>query len=146
MGLHNCVSIWRTLTDLRVVNELVEWDQQTMMPPRGVEARAASLATLGRIRHDMFISDATSGGCSRPPRATSTGSLRRSDEASLVRVTTRRWEKARRVPGELTAERAHAGSLGQKAWVHARANSDFAVVRALPGAQPRARAPLRRLL
>ena len=39
-----------------------------------------------------------------------------------MRVATRRWEKARRVPGELTAELAHAGSIGQEAWVKARAD------------------------
>ncbi len=113
-----------TLTDLRVVNALVEWDQQTMMPPRGVEARAASLATLGRLTHDMFISDAT-GRLLEAAARDLDGFAPETDEASLVRVTTRRWEKERRVPGELTAERAHAGSLGQEAWVHARANSDF---------------------
>ncbi len=113
-----------TLTDLRVVNALVEWDQQTMMPPRGVEARAASLATLGRLTHDMFVSDTTARLLDAAAGDLS-GYGPESDEASLVRVATRRWEKARRVPGELTAELAHAGSMGQEAWVKARANSDF---------------------
>ena len=113
-----------TLTDLRVVSALVEWDQQTMMPPRGVEARAASLATLGRLTHDMFVSDTTARLLDAAAGDLS-GYGPESDEASLVRVATRRWEKARRVPGELTAELAHAGSMGQEAWVKARANSDF---------------------
>ena len=113
-----------TLTDLRVVNALVEWDQQTMMPPRGVEARAASLATLGRLTHDMFVSDTTARLLDAAAGDLS-GYGPESDEASLVRVATRRWEKARRVPGELTAELAHAGSMGQEAWVKARATSDF---------------------
>ena len=113
-----------TLTDLRVVSALVEWDQQTMMPPRGVEARAASLATLGRLTHDMFVSDTTARLLDAAAGDLS-GYGPESDEASLVRVATRRWEKARRVPGELTAELAHAGSMGQEAWVQARANSDF---------------------
>jgi carboxypeptidase Taq len=44
---------------------------------------------------------------------------------SWVRVTTRRWEKARRVPTELAAQRARAASLGQEVWRDARAGSDF---------------------
>jgi carboxypeptidase Taq len=112
------------LTDLRVVNALVEWDQQTMMPPRGVEARAAALATLGRLTHDMFVSDQT-GRLLDAAAGDLDGYGPESDEASLVRVATRRWDKARRVPGELTAELAHAGSMGQEAWVRARADSDF---------------------
>jgi carboxypeptidase Taq len=112
------------VTDLRVVNALVEWDQQTMMPPRGVDARAASLATLGRLTHDVFVSDHT-GRLLDAAAGNLDGYASESDEASLVRVATRRWEKARRVPGELTAELAHAGSIGQEAWVKARENSDF---------------------
>ncbi len=49
-----------------------------------------------------------------------------SDDARLVRVTRRRWEKARRVPIELAADLARAGSLGTQAWIEARSNSDYA--------------------
>ena len=48
-----------------------------------------------------------------------------SDEARLIDVTRRRWEKSRRVPTELEAELARASSEGQEAWVTARAASDF---------------------
>jgi carboxypeptidase Taq len=113
-----------TLSDLRVVNQLVEWDQQTMMPPLGVQSRAEALATLGRLSHDMFVADET-GRLLDAAAAELDGYGAESDEASLVRVTSRRWEKARRVPGELTADLARAGSVGQEAWVTARADSDF---------------------
>ena len=43
----------------------------------------------------------------------------------LVSLVRRNWEKARRVPTELAAELAHAGSVGQEAWVRAREQSDF---------------------
>src|SRR5262249_2795614 len=49
-----------------------------------------------------------------------------SDEACLIRVTRRDWEKARRVPTELAAELARAAASGYAAWLDARANSDFA--------------------
>ncbi len=112
------------LSDLRNVNQLVEWDQQTMMPPRGVETRAEELATLGRLRHQMFISDDT-GRLLDDAAAECNGHQPDSDEASLVRVTSRRWSKARRVPADLAADIARAASVGQEAWVAARANSDF---------------------
>ena len=47
------------LVDLRNTAQLLGWDQQTMMPPRGGPARAESLATLGRISHEMFVSAET---------------------------------------------------------------------------------------
>ena len=49
-----------------------------------------------------------------------------SDEASLVRVTRREWEKARRVPAELRAEITRNASVAEHAWVEARERSDYA--------------------
>ena len=48
------------LADLAHAMSLAHWDQQTMMPPGGGEARAESLATLTRISHEMFV-DAETG-------------------------------------------------------------------------------------
>jgi carboxypeptidase Taq len=43
----------------------------------------------------------------------------------MVNVTRRRWEKARRVPPDLAGRLARAGSIGQEAWIQARAENDF---------------------
>jgi carboxypeptidase Taq len=112
------------LVDLRNAAHLLGWDQQTMMPPRGGPARADSLATLGRISHEMFVS-AQTGRLLEAAAGEVNGASEDSDDARLVRVTQRNWEKARKVPSELTAEIARAGSIGQEAWIHARAESDF---------------------
>jgi carboxypeptidase Taq len=113
------------LTDLRNTAHLLGWDQQTMMPPRGGPARAEALATVERISHDMFVSDDT-GRLLDAAAAELDGADPDSDEARLVQVTRRHWEKARSVPTELASELARAASIGQEAWVAARASSDFA--------------------
>jgi carboxypeptidase Taq len=113
------------LVDLRHTTQLLQWDQQTMMPPRGGPARAESLATLERISHDMFVA-AETGELLDAAGAELDGAAPDSDDARLVSVVRRRWEKARRVPTELAAELARASSLGQEAWVEARKGSDFA--------------------
>jgi carboxypeptidase Taq len=113
------------LADLDSVGHLLEWDHQTMMPPLGSSARAHSLATLSQIRHERFISPEI-GHLLEAAAAEIDGDAPESDEASIVRVVMRRWEKARRVPVELAAEIAHAGAEGHDAWVAARARSDFA--------------------
>jgi carboxypeptidase Taq len=112
------------LVDLRNASHLLGWDQQTMMPPRGGPARADSLATLGRISHEMFVS-ARTGRLLEAAAAELNGGTDDSDDSRLVRVTQRNWEKARKVPSELAAEIARAGSIGQEAWIEARKNSDF---------------------
>jgi carboxypeptidase Taq len=113
------------ITDLRNAAGVLGWDQQTMMPPRGAESRAESLATLERITHDRFI-DPEIGALLDAEATSAQDEDPDSDRARMVSVVRRRWEKARRVPTELAAELARASSVGQEAWVAARANSDFA--------------------
>ncbi len=112
------------VNDLWRAAHLLEWDQQTMMPPRGAAARAETLATLGRVSHERFIADEIGRRLEAAAREVR-GADPDSDEARLVAVVRRRWEKARRVPSELASELARAGSVGQVAWVAARARSDF---------------------
>jgi carboxypeptidase Taq len=113
------------LEDLRNASGLLGWDQQTMMPRRGAESRAESLATVERISHETFVS-AETGRQLEAARAELNGASPDSDDACLIRVVTRRWEKARRVPTDLAADLARAGSQGQEAWVAAREAKDFA--------------------
>ncbi len=113
------------LADLRNVSQLLDWDQQTMMPPRGALGRAEAAATIQRISHEMFVSDDT-GRLIEAAAGRLNGANSDSDEAALIRVVRRRWEKARRVPGQLAADMARAGSVGQQAWIVARRESDFA--------------------
>ena len=113
------------LEDLRVASGVLGWDQQTMMPPGGGPQRAEALATLERIRHEKFVA-AETGRLIEAAAGELNGSAPDSDEACLVRHSRRHWEKARRVPTDLAAELARAGSVGQEAWVAARRANDFA--------------------
>ena len=47
------------VTDLGKIARLLSWDQQTMMPPAGSEARADHLATLSRLAHELFVDEET---------------------------------------------------------------------------------------
>lgn len=113
------------LTDLRNAVHLLQWDQQTMMPPRGAASRADEIATIQRILHERFVS-AETGRLLDAAEDNLDSAAPDSDEARLVAVVKRRWEKARLVPSDLAADLARAASVGQEAWVDARARSDFA--------------------
>jgi carboxypeptidase Taq len=118
--------VWMAeLSDLRDAAAVLDWDQQTMMPRRGALGRAEVLATLERVSHEKFVS-AHTGQLIDAADAALNGTSPDSDEARLVRVSRRRWEKARRVPSELAGEMAKADSIGQDAWIKAREENDFA--------------------
>lgn len=113
------------IEDLGMAAAVLSWDQHTMMPPRGAQARAESLATLARISHDLFVAPET-GRLLEAAASALDGAEPDSDDVRLIGVTRRRWEKRRRVPTELAAELARAGSLGQETWAVARRENDFA--------------------
>ncbi len=112
------------ISDLARAAGVLAWDQRVTMPPRGAEARAEALATLRRIAHDRFT-DAETGRLLDRLRPLEGSLPYDSDDASLVRVTRRDWEKQRRVPSSLEAELTRAAVRGNAAWVEARRTSDF---------------------
>ncbi|MDX6513233.1 MAG: carboxypeptidase Taq [Gaiellaceae bacterium] len=113
------------VADLRRIGQILFWDQQVMMPSGGAPARAEQSATLARISHEAFISPEI-GRLLEELTPWAEGLDPESDEASIVRVSRRDWEKARRVPAELSAEMNRASSLALRVWAQARATSDFA--------------------
>jgi carboxypeptidase Taq len=113
--------------DLSRAAGLLAWDERTMMPSAGAEARAEQLATLARVRHEMFT-DERIGELLERARDDLGDELERHGEsidADLVRVTSRDWEKARRVPAELRAEIARTTAISEHVWLEAKAESDF---------------------
>jgi carboxypeptidase Taq len=113
------------ISDLNTAAAVLGWDQQVNMPPGGSDARAHHLATVEAFAHSLFTADETNQLLEGA--ATETSDLPYdSDDASLVRVARREYDKLRRVPESLVAERARAAALAFDAWVQARAESNFA--------------------
>jgi carboxypeptidase Taq len=96
------------------------------MPPMGNEARGQQMATLSKIAQEKFISEEV-GRLIEDVRKEFEGAGPDSDEAALIRVTSREYEKARRVPPEFIQEQAIISSKAFEAWMEARSKSDFSV-------------------
>jgi carboxypeptidase Taq len=104
------------LSDLRHAGHVLAWDQQVMMPPAGGPARGLALGAIQSLAHTRLV-------------APELGALLDADdpEHAVVRVVRRDHDVARRVPGELAAEMARAGSQGFEVWLQAREANDYAV-------------------
>ncbi len=114
--------------DLQAAAALLGWDQQTYMPPAGAEARGQQLSTLEKLAHLKFTSPEIGRLLEElSPFAESLDPD--SDEAALIRVTRREYEKRTRVPAEWVAEFAQVTSLAHPAWAQARAESKFELFR-----------------
>jgi carboxypeptidase Taq len=113
------------LTDLRRTQGLLLWDMQVFMPPGGAPTRAAQLASIEEIVHERIV-DERFGELFEELAPYEAELPHDSDDASLIRVARRDWERARRVPTELAAEFAKVTAESYATWVTARENSDFA--------------------
>jgi carboxypeptidase Taq len=113
------------ISDLNRTLGVLGWDQKVTMPPGGHPARAEAMATVGRIAHERFVDDEL-GRMLERLRPLEESLDYDSDDASLIRVTRRDWEKQRRVPTELRTELIRSAALGNQVWIEARATSDFA--------------------
>jgi carboxypeptidase Taq len=110
--------------DLQRVMRILSWDQQTMMPAAGAGHRAEQTGTLQLLSHQLFVADETGRLLEQSEREAESLDPD-SDDACLVRVVRRDYDKAVRVPPELRAEMARAAAEARPVWVKAKADSDF---------------------
>ena len=118
----------RQIADLDAVGAILSWDQATYMPKDGAEARGRQGALISRLAHERMtdvelgrLLDRLVGYAESLPGD--------SDEARLIAVTRRDFEKAIKIPAELVERWSALGSASYEVWKRARPNDDFAAVR-----------------
>lgn len=114
----------RELADISHARELLSWDQETCMPPKGAAARAHSLGTLAGLYHEKLTDPALVALVEELK-----GRDLRGDEAADLRYLGRDQERALKIPRQLVVELSQTQSLGHEAWVEARKKSDFILFR-----------------
>jgi carboxypeptidase Taq len=115
--------LWGEVFDLLTTEEILRWDQETVMPPAGHDRRGPVLSTLAGVRHRLLTAPELSA-------EVATG-LARAEPQSLdheqLRIADREIERATRVPERLVQELAAAASIGIQAWQRARREKSFAL-------------------
>lgn len=118
------VRLSREETVLASCMDLLEWDQETHMPPAGVDHRADQMAFLAGLLHDR----ATNPQYDELLSAVEGSSLvadADSPEAVNVRELRRDYERERKLPRKLVQEMARVTTRASTAWVRARKKNDF---------------------
>jgi carboxypeptidase Taq len=120
-------SRFREINDLRAMGAVLGWDQATYMPEGGAPARGRQTALLSRLAHEQSVApevgrliDALSPYGETLPFE--------SDDASLIRVARREYDKAIKVPADYVARSNAHGSASYFAWTKARPANDFAAM------------------
>jgi carboxypeptidase Taq len=120
----------REINDLGAAGSVLSWDQATYMPPGGAEARARQGSLLGRLAHEK-ATDPALGALLDELQPYARSLPCESDAASLIRVATRDFERAIKVPTDFVARWREHTSTSYDAWTRARPANDFATMQPL---------------
>jgi carboxypeptidase Taq len=116
------------INDLGLINALLGWDQSTYMPPGGAPARGRQSAMLAQMAQEKFT-DKEIGRLLDDLRPYEESLPYESDDASLIRVTRREYERAIRIPPKFIGELNEHGIKSYQVWSEARPANDFSKVR-----------------
>jgi carboxypeptidase Taq len=109
---------------LHSVEQLLAWDQRTVIPPKGHAHRAAQLTLLARLIHERETDPEIGEHLSRV-EGTDLATDPESTEAVNLREWRRDFERATRIPPDLAVALARAAAEGQTAWEECRPKNDW---------------------
>jgi carboxypeptidase Taq len=117
---------WLSIFDLGMAASLLRWDQTTYMPPGGAEARGRQLALLTELAHQRLTDPEMGRLIDALEKVTFPAE---SDEAAMVRLARREYDRAAKVPTAFVAEMQSHFSNSYQMWTEARPANDFARMR-----------------
>ena len=116
------------IADLNSAASVLSWDQSTYMPPGGAAARGRQMARLNEIAHRKRIDPAIGRLLDKLEPFANTLPPDH-DDACLIRVLRRDYERSIRIPASFVARASAASSASYNAWTAARPANDYAVMR-----------------
>lgn len=126
--LKELLELSNELFDLRSVMELMHWDQETYMPPKGVLHRARQLGTMSTVLHHKLTSKQVGQLVNMLTSKLEKSSNQFNDtDKALVREVKRAYDKETKLSERLVREMAQAQSDGLEAWKVARSEQDFKI-------------------
>ncbi|RLC22409.1 MAG: carboxypeptidase M32, partial [Deltaproteobacteria bacterium] len=118
------ISLVREVHWLNRISDLLSWDQQVMMPPKGVSARSEQYAVLSGLAHDRLAGNEMADLLAHLEAHSDELD---EDQRVNVREVRRSHDRARKVPRELIQEIVTTEGLSQKHWLEAKQKDDFSI-------------------
>jgi carboxypeptidase Taq len=111
----------RRLTRIAHIKALLEWDQETSLPPSGVEERAEQLAVLEGLLHELRTLPLLGPLTAELAEAT----LPSAEDRALVQRHQREYLRSSKLTKDFVERRARLIGVAQPAWAQARREADF---------------------
>lgn len=118
------VKRFRQIALLQGTAHLLEWDQETSLPPRGTRHRAEQIGQLYGLIHKLATSEDLDGWLKQCEEEDADPE---SKGAANVRSWRRDFDRQARLPRKLVERFRRLGSLARESWVEARLKKNFAL-------------------
>ncbi len=113
----------RKIADTRYAAALLQWDQETYMPPKGAAFRAQQVATLSEISHELFTRD-TFKNLLQDLMAC--GDLEDAQQKNVA-LSWYDYTQQQKLSGEFVRQLSEATSKSFQAWVSAKNANNFSL-------------------
>ena len=113
----------RGIADIRYAAAVLQWDQETYMPPKGVNSREQQIATLSATAHKLFTNQKTG---SLLDDLLSSNELTENERRN-VELSLDDFKKAKKLPSEFVRSMSIASSQSFQYWIQARKANSFGV-------------------
>ena len=127
MVAHNLYETYKTkmqkIADVKYASAVLQWDQETYLPPKGNDFRGRQIATLTEIAHQQFT-DEKFGNLLNELAAKDDLS---STEKKNVRLTLEDYNKSKKLPSHFVRLMSETVNKSFHAWIQARKENSFTV-------------------
>lgn len=113
----------RKIADLRYASALLQWDQETYLPPKGAAIRGQQIATLSELAHHYFT-DETLGALLQEMLG---GNSLTPNEKRNVELTWEDYSKQKKLSSSFVRQLTETVNKSFHSWMEARKANDFRV-------------------
>ncbi len=120
MSYSELIAVVKEANILSSIEGLLDWDSETVMPEKGLAARAEQLSLMAALAHARRTDPRIGDWLARLE-----GKAADESQAANLREIRRGYDRAVKIPAELVRKIAHASTLAKDAWGKARAEKNF---------------------
>ena len=117
------VETLQKIADIKYASAVLQWDQETYLPPKGNNIRGRQLATLNEVAHTMF-SDENTGALIKDVLASENLSAEQKRNAEL---SLEDYERAIKLSPAFVRRMSEVINRSFHSWIEAREKNDFSV-------------------
>jgi carboxypeptidase Taq len=115
------------IADVKYASAVLQWDQETYLPPKGADKRGQQLATLSEVSHQMFTDDTLGGLLQELSGRADLSNIQKHN----VSLSLQDYNRLRKFSPEFVRKMSEAVSASFHGWIEARKQNDFSIFQPL---------------